>query len=336
LRITLREADVAHTRFAVSPLWELAHALRLLAEPAHPARAGVGAWVSPMQPAFDQLRARTDLDAVLALHLHGWGADFLCPPPTGPATTIEDQLRQVQATSPEAARAEIDEALRRRPAPAHLVDLLRDEQVVTRLVATLAAAWLALLQPRWPRLRTVLERDIAHRAGRLAARGWADAWADLHQGLTWRDGALELEDHQGLEVEPDGRGLLLVPSVFIWPGCGVTVDPPYQPTVIYPARGIRPLHGPAHSDDRAHAPAALARLLGAGRAAVLLALDQPASTSQLATALDSSLGGTADHLAVLRAAGLVSSARAGRSVLYRRTAAAQTLLTAAAQASTQA
>ncbi|MEZ0068668.1 DNA-binding transcriptional ArsR family regulator [Streptacidiphilus sp. MAP12-20] len=66
-------------------------------------------------------------------------------------------------------------------------------------------------------------------------------------------------------------------------------------------------------------PDALAALLGRSRARLLAEFAAPASTSQLARSLAMATGAVGDHLAVLRSAGLLSRARSGRSVLYRRT-----------------
>ena len=93
------------------------------------------------------------------------------------------------------------------------------------------------------------------------------------------------------------------------------MDEPWPATLIYPARGIAALwETPATA-----APGALGDLVGRTRAGLLTALDQPASTTQLARSLGLATGAAGDHLAVLRGAGLVTRARSGRSVLYRRT-----------------
>jgi DNA-binding transcriptional ArsR family regulator len=92
----------------------------------------------------------------------------------------------------------------------------------------------------------------------------------------------------------------------------------------HPARGIGTLWDPG----RVAGPEALAALLGAGRAAVLAALSEPWSTTDLAARLDVSAGGVSQHLRVLREAGPVRGHRVGRAVLYRRSPAGDTLVAA--------
>lgn len=83
---------------------------------------------------------------------------------------------------------------------------------------------------------------------------------------------------------------------------------------LYPARGIATLW-----EDATPAPDALARLLGATRAAVLVNLSAPRSTTELAERLSLSPATTSHHLGALRDAGLVTGRREGRAVLYVRT-----------------
>jgi DNA-binding transcriptional ArsR family regulator len=89
---------------------------------------------------------------------------------------------------------------------------------------------------------------------------------------------------------------------------------PWLPGVIYPARGIATLWEQAPA-----APGGLARLIGGSRATMLADLAAPRSTTELAIRLSLSPGTTSHHLAALREAGLVTSRREGRSVLYART-----------------
>ncbi len=133
-----------------------------------------------------------------------------------------------------------------------------------------------------------------------------------------------------------GRGLLFIPSVFIWPKLALGLDPPWPSALVYPARGVGALwerhprgggrSGSGTGGDDLSGP--LGRLLGASRAAVLVALEEPASTTQLIAILGQSLGGLGGHLAALREAGLATRARSGRSVLYSRTPVGDALVAA--------
>jgi len=199
--------------------------------------------------------------------------------------------------------------------------ILISDRAAGYVADVLAAAWRALLEPEWRTLRAILERDVVYRAGQLASKGWAAALTDLHADLSWRQGQIELNrwplgHGAGDHADLGGRGLLFIPSVFIWPRLALSLDPPWPPALIYPARGVSALW---EQPGRTGPGTALHRLVGSSRAAILLALEDPASTSQLAATLGQSLGGIGDHLAVLREAGLVARARSGRSVLYRRT-----------------
>jgi DNA-binding transcriptional ArsR family regulator len=331
LRIEVRNEDLTTTRFALSPLWELIQALRVLAgEPGQQDEPVLRPWLTRVRNRYRALGRETDLELILALHPPGWGADFLSPVPAAMSPAIGDLLAEVRATPPEQAHREVAEALRRQPRVDPRVErILTSDQVACRVADVLAEAWQALLEPEWPALRAILERDVVYRAGQLASRGWAAALTGLHPTLSWHQGRIEHSRWSGTEdAELGGRGLLFVPSVFIWPRLALRLDPPWPPALIYPARGVAALwEQPARA--RPGPRPALERLLGTSRAAILLALEEPASTTQLAVVLGQSIGGIGDHLAVLREAGLIARARSGRSVLYTRTAAGDALTAAA-------
>jgi DNA-binding transcriptional ArsR family regulator len=325
LRLAVGPDDLARTRFAVSPLWELVHAMRAVAGRST-TRGPAQPWVERARARFAGLRRETDVEAVLALQPPGYGADFVVPPPRGVATTVEDLLDDVRATPLEQARREIDRALRLGPEPsARLRAVLERDDVTGYLADVLAVSWRRLLAPDWPQLQAILERDVVHRAGRLARGGWAAALDDVHPQVRYADGHVDLRarSDEGV-VDLAGRGLLLMPSVFVWPDVAYGVDPPWPPVLIYPARGVAALW----SREPVGASGGLARLLGATRAAILTALDEPATTTQLVAALHLSVGGVGDHLAALRDAGVVSRARTGRSVLYTRTSVGDALVAA--------
>jgi DNA-binding transcriptional ArsR family regulator len=105
-----------------------------------------------------------------------------------------------------------------------------------------------------------------------------------------------------------------MPSFFTTVRPLVILDPPYQPTLFYTARGI------ATAFTQSVAPAeGLVRLVGQGRADLLAALDEPAGTGSLAVALGRSAGTVSEHLHALRAAGLADVRRTGKSSRWTRT-----------------
>lgn len=80
-------------------------------------------------------------------------------------------------------------------------------------------------------------------------------------------------DRTGRTVELDERGLVLMPSAYLWPHVAAIVEEPWLPTIAYPAQGIAELwRAPTAPPD------ALAGLLGRTRALILANLDLPLST----------------------------------------------------------
>jgi DNA-binding transcriptional ArsR family regulator len=315
IRFEVGTDDLLHSRFALSPAMELSNVLRRLAGLArHPAP---GPWLDRLRPAFRQLRRDTELDAVLALHTPRGGADFIALPPQGMAQTWADDLAATRATQLRQARLEIERCLRARPvADPRVLAVLRGRDVVRRIAAAQDAAWHELVAPDWPQLRAICERDVVHRAGLLGRSGWAAALDGLHPSVSWRDGGIDVRSLRAKSpVDLGGAGMLFVPAVHIWPGVAAHYDGRWPKALIYPARGSAALW----DAQPAPAPEALADLLGRSRARLLLAIDAPASTTQLARSLGMATGAVGDHLAVLLRAGMLRRARDGRSVLYQRT-----------------
>ncbi|MEV7392354.1 DUF5937 family protein [Streptomyces sp. NPDC091215] len=308
------EDDFLWCRFAVSPLWETQEAVRTLRRPD---RHGYHA---PWLRRIRAVAAGLDLTPLwLLMPRSGHTPDWLMPPPTGPAASVEEELAALRAVDPETARADTARSLADTPgaresatARAWLADPPR---MVRELTDALEEVWEVLMSPDWPRLRGLLEADIAFHSRRLADVGLGGLLPELHPRLGWRAGTLTVESAGVYERRLGGQGLVLMPSVFTWPDVISTFDPPARPTLVYPARGI----GGLWTDPAEDTPGSLVRLLGRGRATVLTALSEPATTSALAHRLGLAPSSVSAHLTVLRDTGLLTSRRYGHQVLYERT-----------------
>ncbi|MCX4631699.1 MULTISPECIES: ArsR/SmtB family transcription factor [unclassified Streptomyces] len=315
-------------RFAVSPLWEVVTSFRRLLND--------GA-VSPVyRPWAEQVRPRlaaAGLDRGWLAELippKGYVPHFLNPAPAGPAPVLAAELAGVLAAPADPVRRNLDHlryhqgSLGPRARALHADPQAR----LPRLAEEIEAYWKLALAPYWARIRSVLEADVFHRARQAAERGAGHVINELHSAVQWDDNALRLVRRtRPLSRETAGRGLLLVPSAFLGPGLLTRMTPPDPPQLAYPARGVGALWASRPPAGKAEA---LAVVLGRSRTLLLTELEAPASTTELARRTGLSAAGVSQNLTALRDAGLVSAHRAGRSVLYARTAVAETLLDASA------
>ncbi|MFD5385101.1 ArsR/SmtB family transcription factor [Streptomyces sp. NPDC127074] len=306
--------DLADTRFAVSPLNETVFSLRVLHDP------GLSAVHLPWRRSV--LGGLGGLDTELLMSLVARRRtlpDFLTPRPASFAPAFEDELAVVRRTPPGLVRRDLPATHAPDPLPPALRDATAaDDAPVAALRDTICALlrqyWEIAIKPRWPQMRLVVEADMTYRARQLAMGGARLLFADMHPNLRWHKGMLYIAKmisrHQ---VAASGRGLLLLPSVFAHKPAP-PVSPEEPPSLVYPSRGVATLWASAPTDG---APA-LVSLIGAPRARLLGLLDEPLPTVELARRLRVTPSAVSQHLRVLHATGLVTRARHGRQVLYRR------------------
>ncbi len=326
--LRLTPTALSRCRFAVSPLAETLSALIALERLPYP---WLAAWHASNQSGYRRWRdqnevARGLLPLVAATK---WLPDYVAlPPGDGVHTRLADELVAVAAFTDAQVRAATEPAVAASWQATGTGDAgdagdagwLAGRGLGPRIAAVFEEGWRLFVAPDWPRRRAILERDIMYRAGLLAAYGWQHAIKDMTRRSAWvgRDAIrFSHQDHPDRLIGDDG--LIFVPHT---PGRGTwTCEQPPHYALVYPARGaaVPPDGGAAD---------ALAGLLGPGRARILRELGRPATSTQLAHALEISLGTVSAHLAVLRDTGVIAGARTGRNVVYRRTQRGEELLAA--------
>lgn len=317
---------LARSRFVLSPLAETFASLKLLhaGVGAHPGESG---WLHERLPDYRALLAADPVTALLvraglgrggsplasASERGGWIADFLTPTPRD-GESFEEGVARVRAAHPAQARAHLRTSLAG-PLPA----ALERDDLPQRAAALLEYVWETGVRPQWERRRRVLEADVVARTAQVSRGGWAAALDSLRPGTRWLgESRFQVNLHEYPPREISGAELVFVP---VTPKAGwVAWEGRERYAVVYPCAGA------LAEDHRGRAravPAALGALLGPGRATVLILLSSPLSTTQLVALTGQGLGTVGRHLRVLLDAGLVERRRAGRSVLYSRTAAGE-------------
>ncbi|MEV6411700.1 winged helix-turn-helix domain-containing protein [Kribbella sp. NPDC051718] len=363
LTITFTVEDLARTRLAVSPLWEVVASIRLLKTPR--SQTFHRRWAETTTERIN--RSGVDLGLLFELiDPRVWYlADFLTPPPRTPVPDLATDLSALRRVPTDQLRADLDvlayawknpigsldevtlprrsrrTSVRGRASAmptAAIAELYVDPRGgVERLAGQVQAYWEMAIAPHWGRIRALLEGDLLYRGRKLGQAGHAGLFDDLADTVKWRDGSLQIKHRRFKGVRQlAGEGLLMTPSAFVWPTVYSSTIPPWQPTLTYPARGVATLWSDPVRSTSGNAPvrstsAGVAAVLGRSRAELLALLGSPRSTTELAARIGLTAGGVSQHLSALRAGGLVTPHRVGRVVLYARTSAAEALLEAAEQ-----
>jgi hypothetical protein len=228
--------DLLAVRFAVSPLWETQAAVQALANERgrsyHPPGCSLSGHV---RPASTSRRCWPCCRA-------GVVPDFLTPPPRASRPSLRGQLADVRAIPPAQVARELArcrETVNDVTYRGLITSLLTDpEHARDHLAARLLEAWTNLVAPFWVRIRTLLDRDIEQRSRTLARHGLRRALDKLHPKIRWTNRGLSLADRNRRTVEVGERGLLLMPSAYLWPHVAAIIYEPWLPTIIYPATGI--------------------------------------------------------------------------------------------------
>lgn len=309
-QVTLRlsPGDLAHVRFAFSPLSECVAAFRAWGDPSR--HALLLPWMTRIRPAVSGL----DWEplASLALVPRGTIPDFLSPPPTTPLPRFSEELASLRQSPPEIVRAEIEIAY---PGtlPRALRHALMDPQTfLSKVIAVLEEFWRRAIAPDWPLLRAKLEAEVLFRARALALGGPEALFKGIHRDVSYESGRLTIRTDSYWDGKKRRRGILLVPSIFSWPDVFLTVRPPWRPTITYTSRGVADIW----SDARQPSSATAQQLLGRTCTRVITSLKSPQSTIETAAALRLSAAAASEQITRLWRSGLLERTRIGRRVFY--------------------
>ena len=245
--------------------------------------------------------------------------DFLTPPES--AADLDMACDLLARESSVRIRADVAAAFMDRAPTSFARSLIRaDRSARVELIGGVRAAHHLLLEPVRMQMRERVATERARRANVLSTQGVSALLAQLPGVLSW-DGEVLLTRYPELRtVRLNGRGITLVPAYFCWGNPVTWIDPELPPVLVYQA--FQP-GDVAHEVDL---PPALVSVLGPTRAECLKVLLESHSTSKLADALGTSVGTASKQTTMLREAGLITSTRAGASVLHATTALGRALL----------
>jgi DNA-binding transcriptional ArsR family regulator len=325
LRIHFTGEDLARTRIipTFGPLAETMWALSMLRCPG-PQPVLFGGWREQVsQPLTHAIRPLAAMIPRGSL-----GVDLSTP--TGAAATIEQGIEALRTVPLDRLRTEMEFFDRWRKLPDAAWKMTRDGDPRRELAAAAAAAYEALVEPYWKRIRAHLEAEQAAR-GRILMHGGVEQLLATLQGpqVRWNPPVLELPARDDGDLHLRGRGIVLVPSMFFGPVPALLCDPDEDaaavPTLVFAA--ARDPGSCLHLWSGTRAPrSALNALVGRTRAAALTSVADGCTTTELARRVGVSLAAASQHATVLRDAGLITTRRQGSAVRHALTSLGAELL----------
>jgi hypothetical protein len=187
-------------------------------------------------------------------------------------------------------------------------------QVLDLLARALQIYHHAALAPYWPQLERAATADHANHSTTVAELGVHELLRTLSPDLTWEHPTLSYAFAaptipRSVDVYLKGRGLLLLPSVFLRRAAGLWLqyaDPEAPPVLTYPVnRDIRTTPWACHESE--DGGVRLGALLGTTRASLLRTLASgPLTTTQVAARLRISPASASEHATVLHDTGLTT------------------------------
>jgi DNA-binding transcriptional ArsR family regulator len=315
---------LGRSRFAYSPLGELASSLRTLWAP------HIDFVLQPWRRAMEKRLRTTNLELLRAICPPGGLApNFMFVSSSNPKITLEGQLEALTGLPVDQLRSDLLEVWPNGPLPDPVAGALdRDAAAFGRHVAdALWTYWSLAVAPHWQRIHAVIEDDVSYRAAAILGSGLYGLFSDLHPEISLHGTSLMInKPHHHDAVYTDGE-LTLIPSVFVWPHLIIGHDISGHFDLHYAARGV----GNVWTSDAPELTAdTLGELLGRTRAAILARLSVPLTTTQLARELGQSPATVSEHLSVLRRSGMLNARRSGRLVFYFRTPLGSSVVAAAA------
>jgi DNA-binding transcriptional ArsR family regulator len=295
--------SLMQSRFRLSPINEVHEVVHRLV--GHMPDPVLQPWIDRMRPRFERLRHCYPTTVGLLAQM--LDSDRSCPdfitPPTR-SEDFDDQLLALRQAPLSHVQEDMDlyaEQRQRSASPALATTV--DAEFVNAVADAMGIVWAELMRPQWTMIKTILRQDLTVRATTLIAEGWQPTLAGMTPCIDWQLTS---------DAEPGVRAYIFGPTLFGCTAISTGATGPHM--VTYPARDRARLleHQPS-------GPEPLARLLGRTRAEILMALDRPATTTELTKRCMLSLGSVGGHLAALRAAGMIIGSRAGKTVTYERT-----------------